>query len=58
MQVSQPIKNPWGKLVRGVKVTGKLDRQKYGVSWNKSLDVGGVLVGDEVTLDIQLELTK
>ena len=56
--ISEAIKNPWGKLVRAVKVSGKVNRQDFGVAWNKSLDKGGVLVGDEVTLDIKLELNK
>jgi polyisoprenoid-binding protein YceI len=56
--LTDPVTNPWGKEVRGVKVSGKLKRQDFGVSWNKSLDKGGVLVGDEVTLNIKLELNK
>ncbi len=56
--LTDPVTNPWGKQVRGVKVSGKLKRQDFGVSWNKSLDKGGVLVGDEVTLNIKLELNK
>lgn len=58
VELSKEVKNPWGKLVRGVKVKGKLNRQDFGIAWNKSLDVGGVVVGDEVTLNIQLELNK
>jgi polyisoprenoid-binding protein YceI len=58
VELSNALKNPWGKLVRAVKVSGKLDRQAFGVSWNKALDVGGVLVGDEVELDIRLELNQ
>jgi polyisoprenoid-binding protein YceI len=56
--VSPAIKNPWGKQVRGVKITGKVKRGDYGLSWNKTLDQGGVLVGDEVTLDLRLEINK
>ena len=39
-------------------VTGTISRQDFGVSWNKSLDKGGVVVGDAVALDIKLELNK
>jgi polyisoprenoid-binding protein YceI len=56
--VSQPVKNPWGKQVRGAKITGKIKRADYGLNWNKALEAGGVLVGEEVTLDIKLELNK
>ena len=52
------VKNPWGKEVRGAKLTGKIKRSDFGLSWNKTLDQGGVVVGDEVELDIKLELNK
>jgi len=56
--VSAAVKNPWGKLVRAVKVTGKIKRGDFGLTWNKTLDQGGVVVGDEVALDIKLEVNK
>jgi polyisoprenoid-binding protein YceI len=56
--ISEPIKNPWGKMVRGVKLSGKLQRSAYGLKWNKALETGGFLVGEDVTLDIQVELNK
>lgn len=56
--LTDPVQNPWGKQVRGVKVTGKIKRSDFGVSWNKALDKGGVVVGDDVTVNIKLELNK
>ncbi len=56
--VSEAIENPWGKWVRGVKIKGKVKRQDFGVSWNKALDKGGVVVGDEVAINVKLELQK
>lgn len=56
--LSDAIKNPWGKMVRGVKLSGKLKRNDYGLKWNKALETGGVVVGEDVTLDIQVELNK
>lgn len=56
--LSDPVKNPWGKLVRSVRLGGKVKRGDFGLKWNKTLDAGGVLVGDEVTLDVQVELDK
>jgi polyisoprenoid-binding protein YceI len=56
--VTDPVTNPWGKQVRGVEVKGKVDRRAFGLNWNKSLDKGGVLVGDEVTLAVSVELNK
>lgn len=51
-------KDPWGNIRRAVHATGKVNRQDYGVSWNAKLDGGGVVVGDEVSLDINAEMTK
>ena len=56
--LSKPIKSPWGKDVRGAKFEGKIKRGDFGLKWNKALETGGVVVGEEVTLDIALELNK
>jgi polyisoprenoid-binding protein YceI len=56
--VSESVQNPWGKLVRAAKVTGKIKREDFGLTWNKTLDKGGVLVGSEVTIEVKLELNK
>ncbi|HEY0715624.1 MAG TPA: YceI family protein [Polyangia bacterium] len=59
LQVNAPnkeLKNPWGVPTRAVTATGKINRKDWGLEWNKALEAGGVLVGDEVALDIQLEL--
>lgn len=55
---TQPYKTPFGTIVRGVQATAKLDRKDFGIGWNKVLDNGGVLVGNEVTLDLGVELTE
>jgi polyisoprenoid-binding protein YceI len=52
------VKNPWGKLVRGVYATGKLNRKDFGLNWNKALEAGGVVVSDEVQLTIDAELNE
>lgn len=56
--VSPEFKNPWGQIVRGLQVTTTIKRDEYKISWNKSLDKGGLLVGNEVELEINIELTK
>jgi len=56
--LSKPIKSPWGKDVRGAEFKGKINRGDFGLSWNKTLDGGGVVVGDLVTLDIAIEINK
>ena len=50
------IKDPWGNTKAGFSATAKINRQDFNVKWNKSLDAGGVLVGDEVTINLELEL--
>ena len=49
------IKNPWGATVRGATATGRINRKDFGLNWNKALETGGVLVGDEVQLLIDAE---
>ena len=43
---------------RGATATGKLSRKDFGLAWGKALETGGVVVGDEITIDIELELVK
>ncbi len=54
--LSQTVINPVGVPTRAIEATTKIDRHDFGISWNKSLDGGGMVVGDEVkiTLDIQI----
>jgi len=56
--LSEAVTSPWGKQVRGAKLTGKLNRLDYGVSWNKALDKGGIAVGNEVTIEVKTEINK
>ncbi|HKO51622.1 MAG TPA: YceI family protein [Polyangiaceae bacterium] len=56
--LSRPIKSPWGKQVRGAKFQGKINRRDFGLVWNKTLEGGGVVIGEEVTLDLALEINK
>ena len=58
VEYTQQVKNPWGKTVIGASATGKINRKDFGVNWSKSLDGGGLVVGDEVTLQFDLELVK
>jgi len=54
---TKEIKDPWGNVKRGVSASGKINRQDFGVSWGKVIEAGPV-VGDEVTIEIEAELTK
>ena len=61
LQVDGPaaeVKDPWGNTKSGVSATARINRKDFGMSWNKSLDAGGVAVADEVAVNIELELVK
>jgi polyisoprenoid-binding protein YceI len=51
-------KDPWGNEKAGFEITTKLNRKDYDINWNKSLDAGGVLLGDDVVVNINLEAVK
>lgn len=51
-------KDPWGNQRVGFTATGKIKRADFGLTWNKAMESGGVVVGDEVTLTIELEAIK
>ncbi len=50
--------DPWGNIKTGTSMTTKINRQDFGLTWNKTLDGGGWVVGDEVEISIDLELNK
>jgi polyisoprenoid-binding protein YceI len=56
--IAPPSKAPWGTTVRGATAIGKLFRKDFGLVWNKTLETGGVAVGDEVELTIDAEVVK
>lgn len=55
---SKTIKDPWGNTKYGFKVTGVINRKDWGLNWNAVLEAGGVIVSEEVALDINIELNK
>ncbi|MBF0694320.1 MAG: YceI family protein [Flavobacterium sp.] len=52
------MKDPWGNQKAALNLTGKINRKDYGINWNSVLETGGVLVSDEVKLNIELQLVK
>ena len=50
------IKDPWGLQRTAVSANTKINRQDFGVSWNQNLDGGGVVVGDEVNITLDVEM--
>jgi len=51
-------KDPWGGERAGFVVTGKINRADWGVSFNKALETGGVMLGDEIKINSEIELVK
>lgn len=52
------LKDPFGNLKRGASATAKLNRKDFGLEWNMALETGGVMVGDEVKISIDVELVR
>ena len=51
------VKDPWGNWRAAASATATINRKDWGISWNKALDTGGVMVSDDVRLFIELEFT-
>jgi polyisoprenoid-binding protein YceI len=52
------VKDPWGNFRRGATATTKINRRDFGLTWNKVLDSGGLVVGDEVNIYVEVELVR
>lgn len=57
-ELTPAIKDPWGKTRRGVSATTEINRKDFGLTWNKALEAGGVVVGDEVRISLDIELIR
>lgn len=51
-------KSPWGTISAGFTATAKVNRKDFGLNWNVALETGGLLVGDDVKIEIELEIVK
>ncbi|HEY9712706.1 MAG TPA: YceI family protein [Chroococcales cyanobacterium] len=56
--LAKPIKDPKGKTRIGASATGKINRKDFGISFNKAMDNGGAMVGDDVKITLDVELVK
>jgi polyisoprenoid-binding protein YceI len=52
------VTDPWGGFRRGATGTARIDRRDFGITWNTALDSGGMLVGNEVTIYVEVEWVK
>ena len=53
-----PAKDPWGNTRIGLSATTKISRRDFGLNWNATLETGGILVGDEVTITFDVQFVK
>ena len=53
-----PGKDPWGNTRVGFSATTKINRKDFGLTWNAALETGGILVGDEVTITLEVEAVR
>jgi polyisoprenoid-binding protein YceI len=51
-------KDPWGNTRRGLSATTKINRSDFGLTWNAALETGGILVGDEITITLDVQFIK
>lgn len=52
------IQDAYGRTVAGYEISGKVSRKEFGLKWNQVTEAGGVIVGDEIKLQINAELVK
>jgi polyisoprenoid-binding protein YceI len=57
-ELSEETKDPWGKTRIGATAKGKLKRSDFNLVWNAPLETGGVMLGDEVKIDFDIQLVK
>lgn len=52
------VNDPWGNTRAGFSAVAKINRQDFKLKWSKKLDTGGLVVGDEVTINLEIEAVK
>ena len=53
-----PIKDPWGNTRAGAFATTTISRKDFGLMWNKMIEAGGAVIGDAVSVEINVEAVK
>ena len=52
------MKDPWGNSRIGLSATTRINRKDFGLSWNAALETGGILVGEEVNITLDVQFIK
>ena len=55
---SAPMKDPWGNTRIGLSATTRINRKDFGLTWNAALETGGILVGDDVNINLDIQFIK
>jgi polyisoprenoid-binding protein YceI len=55
---SAPGKDPWGNIRIGLSATARINRKDFGLTWNSALETGGVLVGEDVAITLDIQFIK
>lgn len=58
VEYSGLMKDPWGNIKAGISLSGKINRKAFGLTWNASLEAGGVLVGEDTKLTAEVQFIK
>ncbi len=53
-----PAKDPWGNTRTAISATTKINRKDYGLTWNAALETGGILVGEDVTITLEVQFVR
>lgn len=57
-ELSEPSKDPWGNQRIGIEASTKINRKDFGLNWNAALETGGMLVGEDVTITLDVQFVK
>jgi polyisoprenoid-binding protein YceI len=55
LEITGETTDPWGNPRVGFSASGKVDRKDWGMTWSRALDTGGVMVGDEITIELDIQ---
>ena len=55
---SEEVKDPWGNMKIGISGKTKIKRKDFGLTWNAALEAGGVLVGDDIAINLEIQLVR
>ena len=53
-----PSKDPWGNTRVGLEASAKINRKDFGLTWNAALETGGVLVGEDIAITLDVQFIK